>query len=63
MARSRSRSFSSSSSGGFTAKLVTTVIVLGALAVLGGVAFLATWDMPAPSMTVEKVLPDERFPR
>jgi len=40
---------------------VLIVIVLGALA--GGAGFLATWDIPAPSVKVEKVLSDERFPR
>lgn len=29
----------------------------------GGIAFLAAWDIPAPTATVEKVIPDERFPR
>jgi hypothetical protein len=33
------------------------------LAVLGGGAFLAMWDIPAPSSVVEKTLPDDRFPR
>jgi hypothetical protein len=28
-----------------------------------GVGFLLTWDMPPPSNAVEKVLPDERFPK
>lgn len=31
--------------------------------VVGGVGVLATWDIPAPVSSVEKVLPDERFPR
>jgi len=40
------------------------VIVLLAFAlVLGGGTFLVTWDFPAPSSDVEKVLPDDRFPR
>lgn len=41
-----------------TALIVLILLVLG-----GGFAVLATWDMPVPSKTVEKVLPDDRFPR
>ena len=29
----------------------------------GGGVFLASWDIPAPSSKIEKVLPDDRFPR
>ncbi len=38
--------------------LLVTILVLGA-----GAVFLATWDIPPPSKTVEKVLDDARFPR
>lgn len=31
--------------------------------VVGSGAFLATWDIPAPTAKVERVLPDDRFPR
>ncbi|MEO5337454.1 MAG: hypothetical protein H7841_11255 [Magnetospirillum sp. WYHS-4] len=41
---------------------VWTVLVL-LVAIGGGVAFLAAWDIPAPKTTVERVIPDERFPR
>jgi len=41
--------------------LFLLVVVVGALAV-GGV-FLMTWDIPAPTTTVEKVIPNERFER
>lgn len=35
-----------------------------ALIVVAVVALLAiTWDMPAPTQQVEKVIPDDRFPR
>ena len=37
-------------------------LFLLALVVAGGV-FLLTWDIPPPSQTVEKVLPDDRFPQ
>ena len=30
--------------------------------ITGAFIFLATWDIPAPSSTVEKVLPDDSFP-
>jgi len=39
------------------------VLIITLLAVVGGTVFLATWDIPPPSERVEKVLPDERFPR
>ena len=41
--------------------LVLVVIVLAVL--VGGGAYLATWEIPPPTTAVEKVLPDERFPR
>jgi len=41
--------------------LIIIVLLLAASA--GGVGMLATWDIPAPVSTVEKVLPNERFPR
>ncbi len=37
-------------------------VILLALVVAGGV-FLLTWDIPPPTQTVEKVLPDDRFPQ
>ncbi|NQV47881.1 MAG: hypothetical protein HQ504_08875 [Rhodospirillaceae bacterium] len=39
------------------------VFVVVMLLIFGGAAFLATWDIPAPVTQVEKVLPDDRFPR
>ncbi|MCH8996789.1 MAG: hypothetical protein IID48_00810 [Proteobacteria bacterium] len=42
----------------------TLVLVVTVLAVLVGAgAYLATWEIPPPTTAVEKVLPDERFPR
>lgn len=40
----------------FLMLLITALVVAGA-------AFLATWDIPAPSTKVEIVVPDDRFPR
>ena len=43
---------------------LTTIIAVAVLVLLGaGAAFLATWDIPPPSAKVEKVVPDDRFPR
>lgn len=43
---------------------VSKIVLLVVLAVIvGTVAFLATWDMPAPSAEVERVIPDDRFPQ
>ena len=41
--------------------LFLIVIILGVLA--GGAVYLATWEIPPPTVKVEKVLSDERFPR
>lgn len=39
-------------------------VIVAVLAILvGGAVILATWDMPAPSTTIEKVIPNERFTR
>ncbi len=37
------------------------VVVVAGL--VGGVVFLANWDIPSPSATVEKVIPNEQFPK
>jgi len=39
------------------------VFVLVVLMLIGGGTFLATWDIPPPVKKVERVLPDDRFPR
>lgn len=44
-------------------KLTIGVVVVVALAVLGGVIFLALWNPPVPTAPVEKVLPNARFPK
>ncbi len=42
---------------------ISTVLILFLLTSLaGGALFLATWDIPAPSAPVERVLPDDNFP-
>lgn len=44
-------------------KIPSILLLFVFVVVLGGVVFLATWDIPAPVSTIEKVLPDDRFPR
>jgi len=39
------------------------ILVLVLAMIVGGGIFLATWDIPAPDMKIERVLPDDRFPR
>lgn len=38
------------------------LIILLLAALVGGAVFLLTWDVPAPTQRIEKVLPDDRFP-
>ena len=43
---------------------ISRLVLFLVIALVGGTAaFLATWDIPAPVTTIEKVIPDERFPR
>ncbi|HEV2335311.1 MAG TPA: hypothetical protein VGS13_07430 [Stellaceae bacterium] len=44
-------------------RLGISLLVVVVLAIFGGCWLLATWDFPAPSVPVEKVLPDARFPK
>jgi hypothetical protein len=39
------------------------LVVLLLVIVLGGTVFLATWEIPPPTARVERVLPDDQFPR
>jgi hypothetical protein len=41
--------------------LIVLLLVLAAL--VGGAVMLATWQIPPPTAPVEKVVPDDRFPR
>ena len=45
------------------ARLIILLVIILALAVLGGCLFLAYWDFRVPTTPVEKVLPDARFPK
>lgn len=41
--------------------LLRILLVVIALVIVGGLVFLAMWDIPAPTARVEKVIPDERL--
>ncbi len=41
--------------------LIAVVLLFGLVG--AGALFLTTWDIPAPSAPVEKVISNERFPR
>jgi hypothetical protein len=45
-------------------KNISRVVFFVVIAIIvGGGAFLATWDIPAHVNIIEEVLPDDRFPR
>lgn len=44
-------------------KLSTLVFVLVVAILVGGGAFLATWDIPAPVNNVERTIPNDKFPK
>jgi hypothetical protein len=44
-------------------KLILAVVGLVFLAVVAGLAYLGTVDLPPPKGAVEKVIPDDRFPK
>ena len=44
-------------------RVLSVLLLLLLVVAAGGLAVLGTWDMPPPSKTVEKVIPDDRFPR
>lgn len=43
-------------------RLLTTVFMLLIVGLLGFIGYIAVWDLPAPAVQVEKVIPDDRFP-
>lgn len=51
------------SNRGGMGKLTVALVIVIVLALLGGMAFLALWSPPPPSAPVEKVIPNERFPK
>ena len=44
-------------------KFATFVIVIALLLLAGGAIFLASWDIPPPSVETEKTIPNTRFER
>ena len=48
---------------GMMGKVLLVVALIVIVGLLGGGAFLAFWDIPAPAQKVEKVLPDASFPK
>lgn len=44
-------------------RLSALILILLVIGLAGGAVFLATWEIPPPSSTVEKVMPDDQFPR
>ncbi len=44
--------------------IFSRIVLIAVLAgLVAGTIFFATWDIPPPTRDVEKVIPDERFPR
>jgi hypothetical protein len=39
------------------------VFLLVVIVIVGAVLFLSTWDIPAPSVEVEKVILNDKFPK
>jgi hypothetical protein len=39
------------------------LLVLVLVLVAGGAVFLVTWDIPPPTSRVERVVPNDQFPR
>ncbi len=38
------------------------IVIVILLTLIGGGIFLVTWEIPAPTAKVERVLPNDRFP-
>lgn len=44
-------------------KTVMVVLMAVVISMLAGFVFLLTWDIPAPSQKVERVLSDDELPK
>ena len=44
-------------------RLWIILVAIVSLAILGGLLYLAFGDFPVPAKPVEKVIPDDRFPK
>ncbi len=49
--------------GIFMAKLIGFLFLLIVASIAGGAGYLAFWDVPPPTIKVERTLPDDQFPR
>jgi|TARA_B100000614_G_scaffold134227_1_gene119432 hypothetical protein len=38
-----------------------TLLLIVLIGIVGGGVFLMTWDIPPPSSTVEKIIPNDKF--
>lgn len=54
---------SNSDSAGIMSTINRIFVVLLLVMALGGTVFLMTWEIPPPTARVERVLPDDQFPR
>jgi hypothetical protein len=43
-------------------RILSLLFVVILLALAGAVVFLGTWNLPAPTTRVEKLIPDDRLP-
>lgn len=43
-------------------RISTILMVLLLAGLIGGAVFLATWEIPAPSAPIEKIIPNDQFP-
>ena len=41
--------------------LVRLLVLLTIVVLVGGVAFLANWDIPPPTHSIEKTIPNDSF--
>jgi len=46
-----------------TRRISLLIVVIAILVIAGGAVFLATWNIPPPTKSVEKVIPDAKLPR
>lgn len=44
-------------------KLTIALVLILGVAAAGGAAFLATWEIPPPLSNVERVIPNDTFPK
>jgi hypothetical protein len=55
--------FAQGPSAGIGTRIRQVLLVLLLTVLIGGAVLLGFWDIEPPSQAVEKVIPDDRFPR